>query len=69
MSVVCLFQYGLVGHFWFAASMTIQLFLFSIVAAEIRIKAPGAKTYLQVCVDILSLPQVGFHLQMYLSSI
>ena len=43
-----LFQFGLAGHFWFAAGMCIQLFLFAIVVAEIRIKAPGAKTYLQV---------------------
>ena len=37
------FQFGLVGHFWFAAGMCIQIFLFAIVVAEIRIKAPGAK--------------------------
>ncbi len=43
-----LLQFGLVGHFWFAAGMTIQLYLFAIVVAEIRIKAPGAKTFLQV---------------------
>ncbi len=41
-------QFGLVGHFWYAAGLVIQLFLFAIVMAEIRIKAPGAKTYLQV---------------------
>jgi len=40
--------WGVVGTFWFAAALACQLFLFSIVAAEIRIKAPGAKTYLQV---------------------
>lgn len=45
--IVCL-QYGLVGHFWYAAGAVIHLFLFAIMAAEIRIKCPGAKTYLQV---------------------
>ena len=43
-----LFQYGVVGAFWYAAGGAVQLFLFSIVAAELRIKAPGAKTFLQV---------------------
>ena len=42
------FQYGLAGHFWCAAGAAIQLFLFAIVGCEIRIKAPGAKTFLQV---------------------
>jgi hypothetical protein len=41
-------QYGIVGGFWFAAAMAMHLFLFAIVACEIRIKAPGAKTFLQV---------------------
>jgi len=41
-------QYGLVGHFWHSASGSTHLLLFAIVAAEIRIKAPGAKTFLQV---------------------
>ena len=47
-SMVCVFQYGLAGHFWCAAGAAIQLFLFAIVGCEIRIKAPGAKTFLQV---------------------
>lgn len=41
-------KYGLAGHFWCAAGAAIQLFLFAIVGCEIRIKAPGAKTFLQV---------------------
>ncbi|ELT93697.1 hypothetical protein CAPTEDRAFT_226021 [Capitella teleta] len=42
------FRYGIVGGFWYAAGMVVHLFLFAIVACEIRIKAPGAKTFLQV---------------------
>ena len=46
--MLCVLQYGVAGHFWYAAGAAIQLFLFSIVGCEIRIKAPGAKTFLQV---------------------
>ncbi|CAD5124232.1 DgyrCDS12527 [Dimorphilus gyrociliatus] len=40
--------YGIAGQFWHAVGSTIGVFLFAIVVAEIRIKAPGAKTFLQV---------------------
>lgn len=40
--------FGIVGHFWYSASGVIHLLLFAILASEIRIKAPGARTFLQV---------------------
>ena len=53
--IFVLFQYGIIGHFWFAAGASVHIFLFAIVAAEIRIKAPGAKTFLQVFESRLNL--------------
>ncbi|KAK2148053.1 hypothetical protein LSH36_519g04111 [Paralvinella palmiformis] len=47
-SVYDMVKYGVVGQFWFCAGLIIQPLLFAIVACEIRIKAPGAKTFLQV---------------------
>lgn len=41
-------QFGVAGQYWFAAGTAAHLLLFSIVACEVRVKAPGAKTYLQV---------------------
>jgi len=40
--------YGVAGQFWYAAGTSVQLLLFAMVACEVRVKAPGAKTYLQV---------------------
>lgn len=42
------YKYGLVGHFWFSAASVVPILLFTIIACQIRIKAPGAKTFLQV---------------------
>ena len=42
------FQFGIVGQFVVAATLAVQLPLFAIIASEFRIKAPGAKTFLQV---------------------
>lgn len=47
-SVYDMVKYGVIGQFWFCAGLVIQPLLFAIVACEIRIKAPGAKTFLQV---------------------
>lgn len=41
-------QYGISGPFWYAAGATIQILLFAMVSVELRIRAPGAKTFLQV---------------------
>jgi hypothetical protein len=43
-----LFQYGISGPFWYAAGATIQIMLFSIISVQLKIRAPGAKTFLQV---------------------
>lgn len=40
--------YGLSGPYWYAAGACIQILLFSIVCIEVRIKAPGARTFLQI---------------------
>lgn len=45
---LCMFQYGISGPFWYAAGATIQILLFSMVSVQLRIRAPGAKTFLQV---------------------
>ena len=42
------FQYGISGPFWYAAGATIQIMLFSIISVQLKIRAPGAKTFLQV---------------------
>jgi Na+/proline symporter len=41
-------QYGISGPFWYAAGATIQILLFAMLSAQLKIKAPGAKTFLQV---------------------
>ncbi|CAG2203390.1 unnamed protein product [Mytilus edulis] len=41
-------KYGISGPFWYAAGATIQILLFSIISAQLKIRAPGAKTFLQV---------------------
>ncbi|KAJ7520016.1 hypothetical protein O6H91_20G063600 [Diphasiastrum complanatum] len=42
------FFYGISGAFWFTATSVIQLFLFGIVATEIKRKAPKAHTVLEL---------------------
>ena len=41
-------QYGISGAFWYAAGATIQLFLFATLTVQLKLRAPGAKTFLQV---------------------
>ncbi|CAH1779211.1 unnamed protein product [Owenia fusiformis] len=41
-------KYGLSGPLWYAASATMQLFIFATVSIQLKTKAPGAKTFLQV---------------------
>ncbi|XP_013388210.1 urea-proton symporter DUR3 [Lingula anatina] len=41
-------KYGISGPFWYAAGATIQIVLFAILSIELKTKAPGAKTFLQV---------------------
>ena len=42
------FQYGISGPFWYAAGATIQILIFAMISIQLKIKAPGAKTFLQV---------------------
>ena len=46
-SVFCL-QYGISGPFWYAAGATIQILLFAMISVQLKIRAPGAKTFLRV---------------------
>ncbi|KAK6177025.1 hypothetical protein SNE40_015215 [Patella caerulea] len=41
-------KYGISGPFWYAAGATIQILLFSMLAVQLKIRAPGAKTFLQL---------------------
>ncbi|XP_071942432.1 uncharacterized protein [Antedon mediterranea] len=41
-------KYGISGPFWYAAGATVQLLLFAALSVQLKIKAPGAKTFLQV---------------------
>ncbi|CAF0718552.1 unnamed protein product [Brachionus calyciflorus] len=41
-------QFGLSGSYWYAAGACIQILLFSILCMEVRIKAPGSRTFLQI---------------------
>ncbi|CAH1774641.1 unnamed protein product [Owenia fusiformis] len=41
-------KYGISGPFWYAAGATIQIFMFSMITVQLKTRAPGAKTFLQV---------------------
>ncbi|XP_064641869.1 uncharacterized protein LOC135496466 [Lineus longissimus] len=41
-------QFGISGIFWYAAGASIQILLFSMLSIQLKIRAPGAKTFLQV---------------------
>ena len=41
-------QTGISGPFWYAAGATIPLLLFASLSAQMKTRAPGAKTFLQV---------------------
>lgn len=47
-STASVYEFGMVGQFWHAAAGASVLLLFTMAAFEIRLKAPGAKTFLQV---------------------
>eukprot|EP00871_Galdieria_phlegrea_P000695 jgi/Galph1/1626/GphlegSOOS_G303.1 len=42
------YNYGISGPFWYAAGATIQIILFSILALEMKLKAPKCHSYLEV---------------------
>ncbi|XP_076358108.1 uncharacterized protein LOC143250870 [Tachypleus tridentatus] len=41
-------KYGISGPYWYAAGATIQIVLFAILSIQLKTRAPGAKTFLQV---------------------
>ncbi|XP_055343852.1 uncharacterized protein LOC129591971 isoform X2 [Paramacrobiotus metropolitanus] len=41
-------KFGVSGGFWYASGATIQILLFAMLAIQLRIRAPGAKTFLRV---------------------
>jgi len=41
-------KYGISGPYWYAGGATIQIIIFSILSIMLKMKAPGAKTFLQV---------------------
>ncbi|CAH1784663.1 unnamed protein product [Owenia fusiformis] len=41
-------KYGISGSFWYASGATIQILLFAIISLKLKIRAPGAKTFLQL---------------------
>ncbi|KAI0221152.1 Urea-proton symporter DUR3, partial [Lamellibrachia satsuma] len=41
-------KYGISGPFWYAAGATIQILLFAMLSVQLKVQAPGAKTFLQV---------------------
>ncbi|OQV20353.1 Urea-proton symporter DUR3 [Hypsibius exemplaris] len=41
-------KYGVSGAFWYASGATIQILLFAMLASQLRVRAPGAKTFLRV---------------------
>jgi len=55
------FQFGVVGQYVLAATTSVQLLLFSIIAFEFRTKAPGAKTFLQVNISFAVLQKLSVH--------
>ncbi|GFR85860.1 urea-proton symporter DUR3-like [Elysia marginata] len=41
-------KYGISGSIWYAAGASIQILLFSMLTIQLKTRAPGAKTFLQV---------------------
>ncbi|RUS77237.1 hypothetical protein EGW08_014990 [Elysia chlorotica] len=41
-------MYGISGSIWYAAGASIQILLFSMLSIQLKTRAPGAKTFLQV---------------------
>eukprot|EP00871_Galdieria_phlegrea_P004611 jgi/Galph1/5150/GphlegSOOS_G3780.1 len=42
------YEYGVSGSFWYAAGATLQIFLFSILAVELKRKAPSCHSFLEI---------------------
>lgn len=42
------YSYGISGPFWYASGATIQIILFSVIAMELKRRAPSAHTFLEV---------------------
>ena len=42
------YLYGVSGPYWYGAGATVQIFLFSVTAVELKRKAPNAHTFLEV---------------------
>ncbi|KAF0301993.1 putative urea active transporter 1 [Amphibalanus amphitrite] len=40
--------YGISGPYWYAGGATIQIILFAVLSIQLKTRAPGAKTFLQV---------------------
>ncbi len=55
----CHLQYGISGPFWYAAGATIQILLFAMISIQLKIRAPGAKTFLQVSWHTICLPNLS----------
>ncbi|CAD5123308.1 DgyrCDS11664 [Dimorphilus gyrociliatus] len=41
-------KYGISGPFWYASGACIQFLLFAMISVQLKVRAPGAKTFLQV---------------------
>ncbi|XP_013412874.1 urea-proton symporter DUR3-like [Lingula anatina] len=41
-------MYGISGPYWYAAGATIQILLYAMLSVQLKVRAPGAKTFLQV---------------------
>jgi len=42
------YEYGVSGPFWYAAGATLQIFLFSVLAVELKRKAPACHSFLEI---------------------
>jgi hypothetical protein len=47
-------KYGISGPYWYAGGATIQIIIFSILSIMLKTRAPGAKTFLQVSLQMMS---------------
>ena len=42
------YKYGISGPFWYAAGASVQVILFSMLAVQVKRKAPSALTFLEI---------------------
>ncbi|CAG8557028.1 8624_t:CDS:2 [Acaulospora morrowiae] len=47
-STTVAYRYGVSGPFWYASGATVQVLLFSVLAIELKRKAPNAHTFLEI---------------------